>query len=339
MKFRDRALLAIVLVSIFVPLASAQKSKDLEIYFVDVEGGQATLFVTPAGQSLLIDTGWPEERDTRRISEAAKLANLKRIDYVLVTHYHHDHVGGVPALVQTMPVGTFIDHGPLREPGTPMEEDYAAYQKVLATGKYKHIVAKVGDKLPLEGFDAVVVSSDGELINQPLAGAGEPNPYCKSAEKRPVDQSENARSVGILLTYGRLRILDLGDLTADKEMALMCPDNRLGKVDVYVVSHHGFEQSGSAVLVHAINPRVAIMDNGAKKGGSPSAWQTLHTAPGLQGLWQLHYSVEGGKDRNSSDEFIANTGDTDEGHYLKLTASPKGDLTVFNSRTHSEKRY
>jgi beta-lactamase superfamily II metal-dependent hydrolase len=297
------------------------------------------LFVTPAGQSLLIDTGWPEDRDTQRISEAARLAGIDRIDYVLITHYHHDHVGGVPALVRAIPVGTFIDHGPLREPGAPMDGDYAEYQKVLATGKYKHIVAKPGDKLPIEGLDAVVVSSDGVLLDHPLQGAGEANLYCKSTETRPVDQTENARSLGTMITFGKLRILDLGDLTWDKEVPLMCPVNKLGKVDIYIVSHHGFEQSGSPALVDAIAPRVAMMDNGAKKGGSPSAWQILHSAPGLLGLWQLHYSIEGGEQDNSPPEFIANLGATDAGHYLKLTALPDGSFVVFNSRTKAEKKY
>ncbi len=259
----------------------AQPSNALQIYFIDVEGGQATLIVTPAGDSLLIDTGWPLERDTQRISAVAKLAKLTKIDYVLITHYHQDHVGGVPALVGAIPVGTFIDHGPLREPGEPMDDDYAAYQKVLATGKYKHIVAQPGETLPIKGVEAVVVSSDGVLIDHPLPGAGQPNPYCKSSASRPADHTENARSAGTVLTFGKVRILDLGDLTWDKEMDLMCPVNKIGKIDVYVVSHHGFEQSGSPALVDAIAPRVAVMDNGANKGGSPSAWQILHAAPGL----------------------------------------------------------
>ncbi len=319
--------------------ASAQDTKALQIYFVDVEGGQATLFVTPAGQSLLIDTGWPEERDADRIAAAAKLAGIHKIDYVIITHYHHDHVGGVTLLVQKIPVGTFIDHGPLREPGEPMDEDYAAYQKVLATGKYKHIIAKPGDNLPLRGLDAVVVSSDGVLIDHALPGAGQANEYCKSTASRPDDHTENARSVGTVLTFGKLRILDLGDLTWDKEVPLMCPVNKLGKIDILVVSHHGFEQSGSPALVDAIAPRVAIMDNGAKKGGSPSAWQILHDAPKLQALWQLHYSEEGGKAHNSPDKFIANIGDSDPGNYIKVTAHPDGTFSVYNSRTQSETAY
>jgi beta-lactamase superfamily II metal-dependent hydrolase len=319
--------------------AASESSKALQIYFVDVEGGQATLFVSPSGESLLIDTGWPGQRDADRIAAAAKLARVQKLDYVLITHYHRDHVGGVPSLVQKIPAGTFIDHGALREPGPPMDEDYAAYQKVLGNGKYKHITVAPGDSLPIEGLQAVVVSSDGQLLAHALRGAGEPNSYCKTTEARPADQTENARSIGVLLTFGKLRILDLGDLTWDKEMGLMCPANLLGSVDIYVVSHHGFEQSGSPALVDGIHPRVAIMDNGAKKGGSPSAWQIVYAAPGLQDLWQLHYSIEGGKDHNVADQFIANVGDKDEGNYLKLTAHPDGTFSVFNSRTNFEKSY
>ena len=320
-------------------LAAAKTSKPLEIYFIDVEGGQATLFVTSTGQSLLIDAGWPVERDLQRITGAMKLANVQKLDFMLITHYHHDHVGGVPLLVQTVPVGTFVDHGLLRQPAEPMDKDYAAYQEILASGKYKRIIARPGATLPINGIDAVVVSSDGELIDRALPGAGEPNSYCKSSEQRPADQSENARSVGTLLSFGKLRILDLGDLTWDKEIQLMCPNNKLGKIDLYVVSHHGFEQSGSPALVDAIAPRVAVMDNAAKKGGSPSAWTILSAAPGLQNLWQLHYSEEGGKDHNVAEPFIANIGATDSGNYIKVTAYRDGRLMVFNSRTKSEKTY
>jgi len=320
-------------------LAAAENSKPLEIYFIDVEGGQATLFVTPAGRSLLIDAGWPVERDSQRIAEAMKFARIQKLDFLLITHYHHDHVGGVQLLVQAVPVGTFIDHGLLRQPGKPMDEDYAAYQKILASGKYRRIVARPGDNLPIKGMDAVVVSSDGDLIDHALPGAGEPNSYCKSSEQRPADESENARSVGIPLVFGKLRILDLGDLTWDKEIQLMCPNNKLGKIDLYVVSHHGFEQSGSPALVDAIAPALPAWTTLQRKGGSPSAWTILSAAPGLQNLWQLHYSEEGGRDHNVAEPFIANIGSTDPGNYIKVAAYQDGRLTVFNSRTKSEKTY
>jgi competence protein ComEC len=325
------------------PAAPAASHKTLEIYFVDVEGGQATLFVTPENHSLLIDTGWPGNngRDADRIVAAAKLAGISKIEYVLITHFHTDHVGGVPQLVARIPAGTFVDHGENWETSDgPTMEGWEAYQKVLATGKFKRISVKPGDVLPIPDMRVSVVSSDGALIDKPLAGAGAKNPACSDSEKLPADETENLRSLGTLITFGKLRILDLGDLTADKEIALMCPTNNLGKVDVYIASHHGWFQSGSAALVHGIAPRLAIMDNGAKKGGSPSAWDIIKSSPHLEDLWQLHYSEAGGPAHNAPEPFIANlSGSEDTGNYLKLTASTDGSFDVFNSRTQKAKHY
>ena len=277
--------------------AAPPRDKSLHIYFVDVEGGQATLFVTPAAQSLLIDTGWPgnDGRDADRIAATARKAGISKIDYVLITHFHDDHVGGVPQLVARIPVGTFIDHGDNRESTDAVTvKDWQAYQAVLAAGKYKRLSAKPGDVLPVKGMQATIISSDAALIEKPLPGAGQENPYCKDAEQFPADTTENLRSLGTLVNFGKLRILDLGDLTHDKEMQLMCPVNKIGKIDIYIVSHHGWSQSSSLPFVHGIAPRVAIMDNGARKGGTPSILDIIRKSPGLEDLWQLHFSEEGG---------------------------------------------
>jgi competence protein ComEC len=321
---------------------SSSSAGRLKVYFVDVEGGQSTLFVTPAGQSLLIDTGWQgnEGRDADRIVAVAKRAGLSKIDYVLLTHYHEDHVGGVPQLVARIPVGTFIDHGPNRELDHGITEyGYAEYQKVLSTGKSQHILAHPGDLLPIKGMTVRVISADGSLIANPLPGAGEANPFCKISEARPADQTENSRSLGTEITFGKLKILDLGDLTWDKEMQLMCPNNKLGHVDIYIVSHHGWYQSSSPALVDAIHARVAIMDNGAKKGGSIPTLETLSKAPGLETLWQLHFSDEGGPARNTAERYIANIQGSDAGNFLELTAAKDGSFEVLNSRTNVTQKY
>jgi competence protein ComEC len=323
-------------------------SKSLQVYFIDVEGGQATLFVTPDGQSLLIDTGWPGNnfRDADRIVAAAHDAGINKLDYVLITHYHDDHVGGAPQLAERIPIGTFIDHGENREPdGDFSKKVFATYQQLLATGKYQHLVSKPGDRLPIQGMNVKVVSSDGAVLQESLPGQGQFNPAC-SAPAPPADNTENARSLGVFITFGdpkssrfALTILDLGDLTADKERELMCPVNKLGHADVYIASHHGLFQSGSALLVHTIKPRLAIVDNGAKKGGSPAALDIIKSSPGLLALWQLHFSEEAGLAHNTGPEFIANPDGPDAAHYLKLTANPDGTFSIFNSRTKESKQY
>ena len=337
------AFLAVVILGLgLVVKAPASPTKELQIYFVDVEGGQATLFVTPAGQSLLIDTGWPDYngRDADRIVAAAKKAGITKIDYVLITHFHADHVGGAPQLAERIPIGTFIDHGELRETtDAPTVMVEAAYRKLLATGKYKHIVAKPGDVLPIEGVHAMVVSADAATISSPLSGAGAENSACKDSPQYPQDKTENRRSLGTVIDFGKLRIVDLGDLTHDEEMELMCPVNKLGHADIFIVSHHGWDQSDSPALVWGLAPRVAIMDNGAKKGGSPSVWDIIEKSPGLENLWQLHFSDEGGAAHNVPAEFIANLDGPDAGNYLEVTARPDSSFSVLNSRTNANHEY
>jgi beta-lactamase superfamily II metal-dependent hydrolase len=318
-------------------------ARPLQIYFVDVEGGQSTLFVTPQGKSLLIDTGWPgyNGRDADRIAAVAKLAGITKIDFVLLTHYHQDHAGGVTQLAAKIPVGTFLDHGENREPAeSAAGQVFRDYQAFLAKENHKRMVVKPGVELPISGIEAKVVSGDGAVLERPLSGAGEVNPACGASAPSPPDISENARSLGVLFTFGKLRILDLGDLTSDKEKLLMCPVNKLGTIDILVVSHHGSLTSSSPELLNGISPRMAIMDNGATKGGAPLSWDTVKKSPRLEDLWQLHYSNEGGAAHNVADAFIANlSGTADAGNYLKLTASSDGSFEVYNARTHATKHY
>ena len=344
--FRSTVAAVLSLLASFVSPATAatarpENGKPLQIYFVDVEGGQATLFVTPEGKSLLIDTGWPDNngRDADRIVAAARLAGIKQIDAVLLTHYHMDHAGGLTQLAAQIPIRTVIDHGENREPNNDSTAQmWESYQKLVAKERLTRVIAKPGESLPLEGIETRVISSDGELIEKPLNGGGK-NEACDPSEKRPPDQSENARSLGVLLTFGKLRILDLGDLTSDKETQLVCPVNKLGQVDIYVVSHHGSVSSNSREFLNSIAPRVAIMDNGASKGGAPSSWEAVKKSPRLEDLWQLHFANEGGAEHNVPDPFIANGSGPDTGNYLKLTAWADGNFEVFNSRTKKTTHY
>ena len=322
-------------------LASFTRSaaKTLDIYFLDVEGGQATLIVSPSGESLLIDAGWPgfSGRDADRIVAAAKDAGVARIDYLLVTHYHLDHVGGVPPLAERIPIIRFVDHGPSVETGKGADELFAAYRP--ARDKGQQIVVRPGDKIPMAGLDIEVLAAGGELVTSPLAGAGAANPLCAAAERRAADPTENAQSVGILLRFGKFRLLNLADLTWNKELELICPVNRIGSVDVYLTTHHGMNLSGPAAIVHALRPRVAIMNNGARKGGTPEAWQVIRSSPGLEDIWQLHYAVEGGTENNAPQQLIANPEEDCRGHALKLSAKPDGSFAVTNRRNGYSKRY
>jgi competence protein ComEC len=330
------ALCALLLSAAVTPCAIA---RPLEIFFIDVEGGQSTLIVSPSGQSLLIDTGWRgfEGRDADRIVAAARAAKVKQIDYLLITHYHRDHVGGVPQLADRMKIVNFLDHGPNTEDSKVTKEDYSDYVKAIQRGE--HTVLKPGDTVPIKGLSVKVLTAAGDHIPASLPGGGQPNPFCATTPKRDADPTENAQSTGVLVTFEKFRFLDLGDLTWNKELALMCPDNPIGTVDVLLVSHHGLNQSNSPALVDAVHPRVAIMNNGARKGASPDAWQIVKDSPGLEDLWQLHYAIEGAKEHNVADSFIANVDEQDAGQYLKLTAEGNGSFTVWNQRNKFEKVY
>jgi competence protein ComEC len=319
--------------------AAGRATTALHIYVIDVEGGQATLIVSPSRQSLLIDTGWPgfNGRDADRIVAAARMAGLKKIDYVLITHHHDDHVGGVPQLVERFPVGTFVDHGPNMEDSDATRRNYAAYQKAIVG--HPHIVATPGMGLPFKGLEVHILSAAGNLIDSPLPGAGTANPYCASEPTPDDDPTENARSLGLLIRYGNFRFLDLGDLTKKKELGLACPNNLIGTADLFLVTHHGADLSNAKALVWAVHPRVAIFDNGPHKGGSPAAWQTVHDSPGIEDVWQLHYAMGSDKDHNVAADRIANLGEDDQGKYIQVEALPDGTFAVTNSRTGLQQTY
>ena len=338
---RKLAACALALLLGAAPLhARAQsKSAHLVIYTIDVEGGQSTLLVAPSGASLLVDTGWPDNngRDTDRILAAMHEAGITKLDHVLITHFHVDHVGGVPNLVARVKVGEFLDHGVNREDSEITRHDYAAYLKAIQ-GTPRRIVHP-GDTIDIPGLTTIVLTADGEHIASVPGVTPKPNPYCASEPHWDLDQTENPRSAGILVRYGKFRFLDLGDLTKAKEIPLVCPDNLIGRVDLYLVNHHGMNLSNSRAFVDAIHPRVAIMDNGAHKAGSPEAWQTVHESPGLEDLYMLHTAEGSDAAHNSAEELIANLKGGADGAYFKVTASADGSFSVLNSRTGKTKDY
>ena len=323
------------LFAMFLALPMAWGAKTLDIYVIDVEGGQATLIVTPNKQTLLVDCGWPGfgGRDASRIAAAAKKAGIKKIDYLMTTHFHRDHVGGVNQLLEKLPVATFVDHGDNIETDKGAQELNNAYQKALGSGKRMSV--KPGDSIPLKGVQADIITANGQMISS----QGAANPLCGKEPRRAEDPTENARSTGVLLTFGKFRFIDLGDLTWNKELDLMCPSARVAPVDVYLTTHHGMNMSGPAAIVHALRPRVALMNNGARKGGTPEAFQVVKSSPGLEDFWQLHFAVAGGKENNVADPFIANPDENCQGQYLKLSANADGSFSVTNSRNKYSKTY
>jgi competence protein ComEC len=315
---------ASLLAWLFLPsLLAAQASprRTLDIYFIDTEGGQATLYVAPSGQALLVDAGNPGGRDTDRIMAALESAGVTALDYLLLTHYHVDHVGGVQELAKRIPIRHFVDHGATVEPN----EQVAGFQQAYADlyGKAGHTIVKPGDKLPVAGVDWYIVTAGGKALTRPLPGAGQPNPGCASFKPQESSRDENSQSVGSLVVYGKFRTINLGDLLWNNEFDLVCPNNLAGTVDLYLTSHHGLSLSGSDALVHAIQPRVAIMNNGTRKGGAVQAFQTLHRSPGLEDLWLLHWSYNGGLEHNPAGVFIANVDDAQTIAGV-LTAPPQG---------------
>lgn len=301
---------------------AAARVQPLVVYVVDTEGGKAALWVTPAGQSVLVDSGSPGGRDADRIMAAVGDAGLSRIDYLVSTHYHLDHIGGLQEIAKRIPVGTFVDHGPSVEE----REQVAGFQQAYAAlyGAARHLVVKPGDRLPLTGLDWRIVTAGGNVLKAPLPGGGGANAACAGfAPKEITNDPENAQSVGSVVTFGRFRTMDLGDLLWNKEFELMCPANPVGRVDVYFVSHHGLDQSGSAALVHGVQPRVAVMQNGTRKGAGAQAMPTMRTSPGLEDIWQLHWGYGAGIEQNSAGVFIANVDDAATIAGV-LTAPPRG---------------
>ncbi len=336
--------LAFVLAAAFALAQPA--APPLRVYVIDVEGGGATLVVSPSGQSMLIDSGSPgpaAERDSSLIADAMHAAGLTKIDYLFTTHYDSDHVGGAPAANAVAHFDRFFDHGdmdPKWEQNRGIEERYGAY---LAIARGRRTSVKPGDTIPFGDAHVVVVAAHGAVLAQAINGGGQPNPYCKDAEVKPPNTTENSQTAGVLITFGRFTFLDVGDLTWDKEMDLACPVNKLGRVSVMLATHHGFfgDQSGAGALLWAMQPQVVIANNGPRKGMAPSAFDRIQKVNGLEGLWQSHLALASDKDHNAADDMIANPEASAEckGRAIRVDARRDGTFTVTNTRNAFSKSY
>jgi competence protein ComEC len=317
-------------------------SRDLEIYWIDAEGGAATLIVAPSGESMLVDTAnrTPDDRDAKRILAAAQQAGLKKIDILLTTHFHADHIGAMAALAKLIPIEMYMDHGESVELARPqVAANYKAYEE-LSAGKRKSL--KAGDKIPLKGVDIEVIMSAGQAITKALKGGGATNPACADfKEHAPEQDPDNDQSVGIVLKFGKFDFIDMGDLTWNYEQKLVCPANLIGKVDLYQTTHHGLERSNSPQFVWAIQPTVAVMNNGPRKGGPASVFEVLRKSPGLEDIWQGHLALGTPKDVNTDEKMIANLGPSAEctGNLLKVSVAPNGKYTMTNLRNGYSKTY
>jgi competence protein ComEC len=369
-----RTLMLLIMTATLSVATPFGQTNTLDIYYIDTEGGQSTLFVLPSNESVLVDTGNSGTRDPGRIMEAANAAGVKKIDYLVVTHYHGDHIGGYPELSKRIPIARIVDHGPTSQP----EQKHEIYDAAVAKGP--HIVPKPGDILPVSGVAWTFVSVAGRTFQRNMEnrpGAGRPNPYCADFKAKDAQGgSENGQSTSSVIEYGRFRTVDFGDLLWNVEGALMCPINRIGNIDVYLTTHHGLDLSNSKVAVWGLRPRVAIMNNGTTKGGQTGVYEAIEGAPGLEDLWQLHWSYNGLLEHNTPSRFIANIDDNAQlvavlanessrgvrdaqgnqqqvpyphgaqgiadhspAYWIKVSAQPDGSFTVSNSRNGFSKTY
>ena len=313
----------------------------LDIYWIDVEGGAATLIITPDQESILMDAGWgrDDERDAKRIQDAMTDADIDHIDYFITSHFHRDHVDGLPALANRVPIGQFIDHGDSVE--QHRESGNTSWNTYLSVAEGKRRTVQPGDKLRLEGVEFSFVAARREIPEQPLAPTG-PNPHCQGAEPGDDLQGENASSVGYLLSLGAFQFLNLGDMTPNIQHQMACPENRLGIVDLYQIPHHGMRNALSPALTWAVQPKVAVINNGPHKGGGPDSYEIIEQIEGLEDIWMVHRALDTDDAHNTSERLIANQTDEDdcEGYWIRAMVHPDGrSYVLMNGRNHTSRTY
>jgi beta-lactamase superfamily II metal-dependent hydrolase len=352
-------LFLLLLALLLVPSGTLRaQSRPLDIYWIDVEGGAATLIVSPSGESFLIDTGWiVGDRDAKRVYAATQLARLKKIDYLLISHFHADHVGGLAALSKMIPIGKFYDHGDTIE---KENQQWLDIYKTASAGK--RTIVKPGDVIPVKGIHVLVVASDQKVLAKPVNGGG-PNPFCANAEQKAPLSLENQRVAGVLVSYGKFKYLNLIDLDWEKEMELACPINKLGSVTVYQTSRHGaFDGAGAPAFLAGIKPQVVVVNNGPRKGMGqvdkdvksitpPGAEVTpyekvaylrMAEITGIEGIWQEHLSLlDSDPTHNTALDMIAHFEDTPActGNWIQASVQSNGKFTVTNSRNGFSKSY
>ena len=360
-------LLPLLFVVLAATAAGAQaKRTTLDMYVVDVEGGNAVLFVAPSGDTVLIDSGnggAGAVRDAERIMTAARDAGITQIDHLITTHFHNDHVGGLAELAARIPIKEFIDHGPNIQPNPAIDAFMQGGYKDLYT-KTKHTVAKPGDKVAVAGVDWRIVASDRQMIKTPVQGKATPNSYCAGfTPQTGIAITEDDHSVGSFITFGKFRTIHLGDLTLNRQFELMCPTNFLGTVDLMLAGRHG--NVNADLLVHSIRPRAIVTNNGTRKGVPPEAMKIFFTSPGVEDLWQVHFSQLGGQEYTVPGMFIANLLDQPltampiapieappagpqappppahdgKAYYFKISAQQDGTFSVTNTRNGFSKTY
>jgi competence protein ComEC len=338
-------LVLIALTSIAAAARGAEEKRGLDIYFIDTEGGAATLIVTPAGESILIDNGNPGARDADRIHKAAtELAGLKAIDHLIISHWHSDHYGSTERLAKSLPIRNYYDRGiPER-----LAEDPANFPTLIQAYKTasdnKSKKLKAGDELALQQASGapklrlLCLCGNGETLPD-KAGAPE-NPAAQEHKPKPEDTSDNAKSLGFLLSYGDFRFLVLGDLTWNVEYKLVHPSDKIGQVDVFQVTHHGLDISNNPVLINTVKPHVAIFTNGSRKGCEPSVTTTLRRVPGIQAIYQMHRNVRVGAQENTDPEYIANPEEKCMGESIRLAVAADGkSYSVTVGSTGKPKKY